>query len=265
MNLTRTITGETPTVVTLTSLVRKDTGAAVPTSPALPQAFAAAGGGVYTFAFTEPAAGLTYAFAYTITWADGSVDSLAATQVASDTAVASGYFDAVASADAIAATLPSALVASYLAATAADKASALEQASLDIDDGMRFQGRKYDPTQLQEFPRIAYESNARVRPQGIVPYVLPPSPTDTVWDWNATTQTPVVPPRVLQAVIYQADWILNGTGEERASEQHAGVTSQQVAGAMEAYDLKHRGADSSLGRRAWNLLRKYELRTGRMV
>jgi hypothetical protein len=219
--------------------------------------------GLYHYDATGLAAGTQYV--YSIQYVNGTATAYqVATFVAGDQ-IGAGYFGGVADADAIAATLVSTLVASYLASSSSDKAAALAQASSDIDMGCRWQGRRYDPAQANEFPRVAYEAQSRIHVQGIgIPLVIPPSPGDVVWDYDFTSLTASVPQNVLKAVIYQADWILDGSGEERAKEQHAGVTSNQNAGAGESYDLKHRGADSGICRRAWSLLRNYELVSGRM-
>lgn len=72
MTITLTIAGDTATSVQITSLVRLDTGAEV-AGLTLPDPMTDAGGGVWTYTFTAPAAGLDYRYEYLITWPDTSI------------------------------------------------------------------------------------------------------------------------------------------------------------------------------------------------
>lgn len=263
MTIQRTITGDTPASVTLTAMLRADSGAAVTLSPALPQPFTTTGGGVYTFTFAPPVDGIGYEYTFVVTWGDSSTDtghgSIAATG-SDDTS----YLD-VAGADAIAAELLSSTIAAYTGATGTDKLAALRLATLDVDRGMRFQGRKFDSSQTREFPRVAYETAGRVMPHGIIDLVLPPAMTDNVWDWDTVDQVAIVPSIVLQAVVYQANWILDGSEEATLAAINSGLKSQQNNQLAESYDRTAPGATSGLCRRAALLLDRYKLVSGRFV
>lgn len=155
-------------------------------------------------------------------------------------------------------------LAQWGAATAADKAAALDAASRTIDGAMRYQGRKYDPGQVLQFPRVAYDGAA-------------PSPpcagpaAELVWDWDDATDTAVVPPAVLRACLIEADEILRdvaGTSQRwrRLDEQHQGVTFDLTGGAAEAYRKGVPPAGrSGLSRRAYDLLAPYRAVSGRLV
>lgn len=165
-----------------------------------------------------------------------------------------GYLN-TSDADALAATLLD--VASYLAATGANKQKALNQASVEIDRAMSYQGRKYDPTQALEFPRVAYES-----PVDSVQLLLPNQGTrQTIWDWDDDAGEAVVPDDVLAACVYQANSLLAGDRTERLDAQHDQVASHGADGLQESYS----GPASVLCRRAHLFLGKYRLKTGRLI
>ena len=159
-----------------------------------------------------------------------------------------------AAADAIAATIP-ALVA-YAAATNANKALALIQASLDVDLAMRYQGRKYLDTQEHQFPRIHGDPAV----QSSYPYDLPAGGSE-IWDWDSATSTAIVPAYVNLAVLYQADSIIEGAREKRLKDLHDKITSQSADGLSETFS----GNASRLCRRAYEIMREYKLRSGSMV
>ena len=160
-----------------------------------------------------------------------------------------------AAADAIAATIP-ALVA-YAAATNANKAMALMQASLDVDLAMRYQGRKYLDTQEHQFPRIHGDPASQSPWSGCG---LPAGGAE-IWDWDPVTNTAIVPPHVNLAVLYQADSIIEGAREARLKDQHDKVASQSADGLAESYS----GNASRLCRRAYEIMREYKLRSGSMI
>jgi len=85
--LSITIAGDTPTGISLTSLVRTDTSAQLLVSPAS----MTLSGGSWIYTFTEPTAGLTYTYQYTITWSDGSTVDEAGTFEGA-ISVADGYY-----------------------------------------------------------------------------------------------------------------------------------------------------------------------------
>ena len=74
------IVGDAPASVTLLALIRLDTGAAIPVTPALPQPFVSMDSQHWNYGpFADPAPGLTYSYTYRITWPDGTYDQLSDT------------------------------------------------------------------------------------------------------------------------------------------------------------------------------------------
>ncbi len=73
-----------------------------------------------------------------------------------------------------------------------------------------------------------------------------------------------MPAKVLQAVIYQADFLLRG-GDGRQDDQYAGVKSIQTGNLSESYELKNMGTETGLCRRAYQLLRGYQRATGKLL
>lgn len=244
---------------------RTDTNAIV---VAAGTALAHNGTGLYSYAFTDPAQGLTYSYYLKVVYV-GATYFLPRTQ-SGPGAISRPCYLGLADARALAATVPAALLTNFNSANDSDATFALLQGSNDVDQGMRYQGRRYDMSNAQklEFPRTAYEANSRVREQsaGIIP--LPPfGPgwTDTVWDWDTAHNVAVVPPNVLLAVLYQANWILGGVGEERLNEQHAGVVATSGGGISEQYDKTAEGPRTGLCRRSYQLLWPYRLVSGRLL
>jgi hypothetical protein len=178
-------------------------------------------------------------------------------------AVPTGYFSSTGDADAIAATMV-ALVA-YPSASDQAKANALAQASFEIDKGERWQGRMFVFTQTTEFPRAAYDSSRR----SLVGYG-PVGPAgfgigDTVWDWDYDNNVAIVPPNVYLAVIYQADSIMQGIRDARLDATHDGIRSQGTGPLREDYRQMGASVEIVLCRRAWNLMKRYTLTSGRMM
>jgi hypothetical protein len=157
----------------------------------------------------------------------------------------------------LAAALPE--LAAWSAASDDDKTLALNQASLDVDSAMPYQGRPYDFFQSRQFPRVADDNGAGE------PYF--PAPADAVvWDWDATTNQAVVPVDVKRSVLYQADANLSGLREPRLAAQHDGVVYELTGTLAESYKQSTGpGVATGLCRRAWLLVRQYQLRSGRMV
>lgn len=145
----------------------------------------------------------------------------------------------------------------WATATASEKTSALDAATRVIDTAMRYQGRKHDPAQVLEFPRVAYDGA-----QGAA---------EVVWDWDATAGAAVIPPDVKAACLVEADEILQdvkGKSQRwrRLDEQHQGVTFDLTGSMAEAYRKGTAPAGrTGLSRRAFDLLSRYRLVTGRMV
>ena len=159
------------------------------------------------------------------------------------------YLD-VPEADELAELLPG--LTAYRAATDEAKAAALDEASADVDAGMPYQGRKLDPAQPREFPRVedGPGGSAAVGGFGVV---------------GAAVGASTVPDDVLRATVYQADAILAGTREPRLSAQHDGVVYELTGQLAESYkSTPGVGVRTGLCRRAWMLIRKYRLRSGRL-
>jgi hypothetical protein len=160
-------------------------------------------------------------------------------------------------ADALAATLPT--LTAWSAATAGNKAKALERASLDVDNAMSYQGRKYASDQVNQFPRVPYDD----------PPASPgfdQDPRAGVWDWDADANEPVVPEDVLVAVLFQADTVLAADREPRLAAQHDGAVYDQTGSVAESYkQTEGPGVTTGLCRAAWILLRKYRLKCGKLL
>lgn len=167
-------------------------------------------------------------------------------------------------ADAIALTLPPTLLSAYNAALDAAKTTALELASYRIDNAYRWQGRKYDPTQALEFPRVAYESSSSPNWPGLS--LSSNVMADTVWDWDTDASEAIVPAAILRAVCFEADSILASDRNRLAQAIHDGLASQSVGGMSESYrgDFGPNGLPV-LCRDADVLVRKYTLRSGRIL
>ncbi len=238
-------------------IVRTDTSAVV-VAPGT--AVTHTGTGTYTYTVTDPAYGLTYVATWAVT-IQGETYTVAQTKAG--TAMPGTTYLALAAAKVLRGTLPP---MRHWDATADDaRAAALVQASSDIDQAQRYQGRKFKHDQVQQFPRLAYGGNGF---PGYGPLGWGydgncggGSPR-TVWDWDEVNKVAVVPADVLAACLWQADWIL-GDHVARLDEQHAGVKSQQAAGVGESYGPSE-GLATGLCRRAWQLVWKYRLVSGEL-
>ena len=155
----------------------------------------------------------------------------------------------------------------YPGGTALDRGAALDAATRLIDSALRYQGRKYDPAQSLQFPRVAYDTNAADARRS----VSPAGPAELVWDWDVTTGAAVIPPAVQRACLVEADEILQDLAGKsqrwrRLDEQHQGVTFDLTGSAAEAYRKGVPSAGKSgLSRRAYELLAPYRLVSGRMT
>ena len=160
-------------------------------------------------------------------------------------------------ADVIAATLPD--LSAWSAATTDEKSAALLRATLDIDNGIPYQGRKYDAAQGNAFPRVPYDEPSQSSASSGVN-------VPDVWDWDAMASEAVVPQEVLLAVVYQADAILAGERDLRITAQHDGVVYDQTGSVAESYkQTEGPGVTTGLCRTAWVLLRKYRLKGGKLL
>jgi len=220
------------------------------------------GTGAYSYTLADPAYGLTYKVVWTPV--NGGV-TYNVTEDAPGTIeppLPGVSYLTVTAAGQVRANLPP--MSAWDAANSGAQAAALVQATSDIDNAMRYQGKRHRHDQPLQFPRLAYASN------GFPGYGYGyagewgQSTPRTVWDWDEANQTAVVPADVLAATLWQANWILGGWGVERLDEQHQGVKSQQAAGVGESYGESH-GARTGLCRRAWHLLKKYELVSGQLL
>lgn len=166
----------------------------------------------------------------------------------------------VAEADALAASVLGLL--QWPAATSADKTAALDAATKLIDGALRYQGHKYDPAQVLQFPRVAYDGGVAA---GL------PAAAEVVWDWDATTSAAVIPEAVKRACLIEADEILQDVAGKsqrwrRLDEQHQGVTFDLTGGAAEAYRKGVPPAGrGGLSRRAYELLSPYRVVSGHVL
>ena len=170
----------------------------------------------------------------------------------------------VADADALAATILG--LTQWSAATSTEKTNALDAATKLIDGALRYQGRKFDPAQSLQFPRAV---NGGVVTAGGCPSSA--CALVGIWDWDELAQAAVVPAVVKQACLIEADEMLQdlkGKSQRwrRLDEQHQGVTFDQAGAAAEAYRKGTPAAGrSGLSRRAYDLLRRFKLSSGRLA
>ena len=177
----------------------------------------------------------------------------------------SSYFNASADGDAMAALIPAALIPAYLALSdATAKAVLLQQASADVDQAFRYQGRKYDTVnQVMQFPRISHDPSTTVIPNiGAVP--IGGSWGQIVWDLDPVTNQPIVPNAVYMAVLHQANFIAAG-GSSKLDSQFAGVKSERTGSNAADYDRANALLTTGLCRRAWMLMRYYQIKSGRLL
>jgi hypothetical protein len=263
--LSKTITGTTPTGVVLRDpantygVKRTDLSGPAAVVVAAGTAMTAAGGGVYTKTWADPAPGLTYAWALRITFDNGQVEDLAGTIAGATVNTLDSYLS-LADAKALAANLPAAQIAAWVAASDDQRTAALAAATADVDGG-RYQGRRFDPTQALEFPRVAYSERSPGSYLGVGVAVV--GPNDVVWDWDPATQTALVPDAVKRATLYQADSILSGSRNGRLDAIHDGLASQSLGGGSESYVQGRPPA--TLCRPAAQLLARYRLQAGRLL
>jgi hypothetical protein len=160
-------------------------------------------------------------------------------------------------ADALAATIPA--LAAWSAATSDEQSRALARATIDVDNAMPYQGRRYAGDQERQFPRVPYDD-----PPGTPGFGR--EPRSGVWDWDEGANAAVVPEDVRLAVLLQADAILAGEREPRLAAQHDGVVYDQTGSLAESYKQTNGpGVTTGLCRAAWVLLRKYRVKSGRVL
>lgn len=163
-------------------------------------------------------------------------------------------------------------LATLVAQSDAALAALLLAASVDVDVAFKYQGRKFNPTQEREFPRVAYGAPALVNQFGVptmqAPGGLPLALTaDTIiWDWDSTGSAAVVPPAVLLASLYQAAWLLKPEFAGRIEAIRSGLYEQNIGSGRETYaDRNGPFVNDGLGARASQIMRKYQLQTGAML
>jgi hypothetical protein len=125
---------------------------------------------------------------------------------------------------------------------------------------MPYQGRRYAPEQARQFPRVPSDESPGFSDG------FDRDPRSAVWDWDDAAQVAIVPEDVLLAVLLQADTVLAGDREARLASQHDGVVYDQTGSLAESYkQTEGPGVTTGLCRAAWVLLRKYRLKSGRML
>jgi len=145
--------------------------------------------------------------------------------------------------------------AAWAAASAAQQAAALLQASDEIDT-LRFAGEPYDADQDRAFPRIVYDPPSQW-PEGKA------TRSYTVWDLDDDDEA-IVPLAVEFAVFLQALSLLaEPSRRERLRDRHQGITVQSAAGFFETYQQGK--AVSPVCFEALQQLRPYLLKSGRMT
>jgi hypothetical protein len=269
------------------SLAVTATACESPTGMILLSALVAGGVAPFTYAWT-PVSGVTFnslaiaspdlsivdggSYTFTVTVTD-STPVTPLTAAASVTAMYRrhfNYFQTNAAADFIAGTLPASLIPAYLALTdPLAKAATLLKASRDVDNGMKYQGARYNLVyQKLEFPRMAHIPSTRSAPTayGYPGGAVPAGGIwgEVVWDIDPRTNQAIVPNDVYAAVIYQANFIAWG-GSDRIRNQHEGVRDDSTGGLREAYDPSAPGVQTKLCMDAYMVLKKYQLAGGRLL
>lgn len=205
--------------------------------------------------------------------AAAAIGATAATVKTSRLAIAK--YLSVYAADQIAAQMPAAEVAYYNAATAADKRRWLRFASRDVNNAIKYQGRKFDPLSSFEFPRYADASALSSFGYGVNAILSPATvlfglggggagggADEMFWDWDIENNRAVVPLDVKLAVVRQANALAAGRGATLAP-LHDGLASQGVGSLQESYFAG--ATPQKLCLEAWELLKRYELRSGSML
>lgn len=222
--------------------------------------------GIYEHTFTDPAAGLTYN--YWVEFVYGGETHRFEKNLSAPVVDEASVYLTLSAAATIAASLPG--LPKWKAAADADRQAALILATWDIDAGGPWQGRKYALEQVLEFPRVAYEHAMAVPLSGLL------SPTvdgggATVWDWDSDAGQAIVPADVQRACLYQAEAILAGSIDKVLDDQSLGIASQSVGSISVSYRDPAQVAaaiglvSSGLCRRAAMLMKKYALRSGRIL
>lgn len=235
---------------------RDDTDAVVVAAEA---AFTRQSTGLYTYTFTDPAPNLDYTY-YVRYVFETAVFEEEGTLVGGGGDVTLNSYLSVADADAIADELLSVEVASYAAASSADKAKALARASRNVDRAMRYQGRRYAADQVLEFPRVAYGGTGYQPVSAFDEALAAAGYAEEIWDLDDDGEA-VVPVDVKTAVVHEANSILAGRRRHRQDARHEGINAHSADGLSESFA----GPAPVVCREAMELLRQYELRTGELL
>lgn len=223
------------------------------------------GTGVYEYAFEDPAAGLTYNYWVEYVYA-GQTLRLERNLAGPVPLDEGSSYCTLEEADQIAAALPG--LASFKAATDDARTAALLGATIDVDDSGRFQGRRYDPAQALEFPRVAYGDAASAACASLTEGAYGAC---VVWDLDADGE-PIVPLAVKRATVYQADAILDGKLAKALDDIFVGVASESLGSMSVSYRDPAQalaaigaGAGGGLCRQAARALARYALASGRLL
>ena len=247
---------------------RLDTGAVV---VAAGTAMTYVSPGVYAYTFTDPAPALQYR-AY-VAWTYRGITSYQEVLKTGGGDLLPRYLQTTDAAALAPSLLP---LPAFAAATTTQQSAALTAASADIDRAMRYQGRKLHRLQQLEFPRLPYFERfgafGDLWPQDWPDDWWADCPfsdgwTDVIWDFDPVSKTIIVPLKVQQACLYQANDILDGSRAATIEKLAMGLSGQSIGTAHESYDAKlgRAAAVSGLCRRAQSLMQFYELRTGQML
>lgn len=155
-------------------------------------------------------------------------------------------------------------VPALLSSDDATLAALLLAASIDIDSAMRYQGLKYAPDQVREFPRYRDATADRRRDADTGQYLT----SSPVWDWDSDAGVAVVPQAIQDACIIQAAWI-NASPEAsaRLDAIRSGLAAQSIGSLSETYLTPSSlpGGFSGLCNRAQQLCERYRLKTGGLL
>jgi hypothetical protein len=200
--------------------------------------------GVYVYTFDDPGVAMTAYIKYVFQGATYRIeDDLPAIGAVNAAPAGQVYFEDIDEARALAATLPSSRLAAFRAASDVDAWAALAEASSRIDARRGgYQGRKYDPEQVLEFPRVKNATDPRFTGAGpgswpldeaaatqSFPGDIGDTPAAAIWDWDSTSNAATVPRKVKLATLHEANSILDGQRAAMLDAQHNGLASNRSA------------------------------------
>jgi hypothetical protein len=184
------------------------------------------GSGVYRYDFTDAAGETAYEATLKVVWPDGSIE----------------YYDRPLAA-VIATTLPSMLTLERAKALIADLPDVTRTAALSddaltkrlaicsrrVNTAHRWQGRKYDPAQVWEFPRVLHGPHDVTYPSFVVDY-------SDVADWDYDTDAAIIPLDVELAVIYEIESHEDGSMARVLGKIASGISAQSTGGLSVTYN-----------------------------